>query len=231
MGLNLLGLGAGIGRLIWGPADEAATTWLNLFWTAYNLLILGAAISVALEARQQRRSHRVQIALPALLRLPDGRLVRCETVDFSEGGASLAVVDAADAALVGAVLGNDTAVGVSLWRGDDEHQFEAMVTASTGNNVRVRWNLQGREQEMTLVQCTFSRADAWVSWADGRRPDRPLTGLFEVLRCGLSGYRRMIAYAPSSVVPFLGTVRRAGKQLAGLLPRNPVINMHTQKTT
>jgi cellulose synthase (UDP-forming) len=225
--LNFIGLAAGIARLVWGPADEAATTWLNLFWTAYNLLILGAAISVALEARQQRRSHRVQIALPALLRLPNGKLLRCRTVDFSEGGASLALEDTTGietAALIG-----DTAVGVSLWRGEEEYAFPALVTASSATNVRVRWNLQTRAQEIALVQSTFSRADAWVAWADGRPVDRPLAGLFEVLKIGLSGYRRMIEYAPPAVTPLILRVRQGIGLVTGLLPRQPVIHIQQKQ--
>ena len=227
VGLNLIGLCAGVARLVWGPADEISTTWMNLIWTFYNLLILGAAISVALEARQQRRSHRVQISLPALVRLGDGKLLRCRTVDFSEGGASLTI----DGAMPGPGprdgLGADAAVAVSLWRGNDEFEFPALVTAASGGGIRVRWNLQTQQQEMALVQCTFSRADAWVSWADGRRADRPLAGLLEVLRVGLSGYRRMIDYAPAALVPGLRRVRNGAGFIASLLPRNPVI--HTNK--
>ena len=222
VGLNLIGICAGVARLVWGPADETSTTWMNLVWTLYNLLILGAAISVALEARQQRRSHRVQIDLPALVRLGDGKLLRCRTVDFSEGGASLRIDEA-----VLAGLPVDTAVAVSLWRGDDEFQFPALVTAAAGASIRVRWNLQTQQQEMALVQCTFSRADAWVSWAEGRRADRPLSGLLEVLRVGLSGYRRMIEYAPPALVPGVRLVRRGVGFIASVLPRNPVIT--TQK--
>ena len=241
VGLNLIGICAGFARLIWGAADETATTWLNLFWTLYNLLILGAAISVALEARQQRRSHRVQISLPALVRLADGKLLRCRTVDFSEGGASLTIDDMAPSATppslaphaphappapqAAAGLATDAAIAVSLWRGNDEFQFPALVTAVTGATMRVRWNLQTQQQEMALVQCTFSRADAWVSWADGRRADRPLAGLLEVLRVGLSGYRRMIEYAPPALLPGVQLVRRGVEFAASVLPRHPVINM------
>ena len=226
--LNLIGVGFGIWRLLNGPADEASTTWLNLIWTVYNLLILGAAISVALEARQQRRSHRVQIALPALLHLPDGKLVRCRTVDFSEGGASLAVEPHLGAAMPLDALTAETAVSVSLWRGEAEHQFPALVTATGGVNVRVRWNLQTQAQEMALVQCTFSRADAWVSWADGRPIDRPLHGLMEVLWVGLSGYRRMIDYAPASMTPAFTAMRRSFTALASLLPRHPALDLSAQ---
>ncbi|MBC7414792.1 MAG: UDP-forming cellulose synthase catalytic subunit [Herminiimonas sp.] len=223
--LNLIGVGFGVWRLTTGAGEETSTTWLNLIWTVYNLLILGAAISVALEAKQQRRSHRVQIALPALLHLPDGNLVRCETVDFSEGGASLAITPhRGEAVPIDAALLAETAVSVSLWRGDDEHQFPALVTAVGGANVRVRWNLANRAQEMALVQCTFSRADAWVTWADGRQVDRPLRGLLEVLWVGLSGYRRMIDYAPASLTPAIAALRRAVKALASVLPRHPAID-------
>jgi cellulose synthase (UDP-forming) len=92
----------------------------------------------------------------------------------------------------------------------------------------VRWNLRTRAQEMALVQCTFSRADAWVSWADGRRDDRPLAGLFEVLRVGLSGYRRMIAHAPASLSPLLVASRRGARFIVSLLPRNPVITIQNK---
>ena len=228
VGLNLIGLVAGAMRLLWGPAEEIATTWLNLFWTFYNLLILGAAISVALEARQQRRSHRVQIALPTLLHLPDGKLLRGQTVDFSEGGASLTIEPAAMAGF-DKNLPADCEVSVSLWRGTDEYQFPALISASSAGNVRVRWNLQNREQEMALVQCTFSRADAWISWSDGRPVDRPLTGLFEVLLVGLSGYRRMIEHAPVQLQPAIAAMRVGTNFIAGLLPRHPVIHMQTTK--
>ena len=156
------------------------------------------------------------------LSYPDGKLLRCRTVDFSEGGASLRIDEA-----VLAGLPVDTAVAVSLWRGDDEFQFPALVTAAAGASIRVRLNLQTQQQEMALVQCTFSRADAWVSWAEGRRADRPLSGLLEVLRVGLSGYRRMIEYAPPALVPGVRLVRRGVGFIASVLPRNPVIT--TQK--
>ncbi|HEY5801403.1 MAG TPA: UDP-forming cellulose synthase catalytic subunit, partial [Burkholderiaceae bacterium] len=83
VGLNVLGFVVGIGRIVWGPSDEIATTALNLFWTVYNILLLGAAISVASETKQVRRSHRVRLQLPAVVRLPGGQLIRCHTEDFS----------------------------------------------------------------------------------------------------------------------------------------------------
>jgi cellulose synthase (UDP-forming) len=89
--LSLIGVAAGVTRIVWGPSDEIPTVLINLIWTAYNILVLGGAIAVAAEARQVRVSHRVRMRLPAILHLPNGKLIHCETADFSEGGISLSV--------------------------------------------------------------------------------------------------------------------------------------------
>ena len=84
--LNIAGLFVGLGRLfIWVP-EETGTVLLNLIWTVYNLIMLGASLSVANEARQVRAAHRVQMKLHAGLRFKSGRTVRCVTSDYSEGG-------------------------------------------------------------------------------------------------------------------------------------------------
>ena len=214
VGLNLIGITAGIARLIWGPADEISTTWLNLTWTLYNLLILGAAISVALEATQQRRSHRVAITMPALVHLPNGKIIQATTVDFSDGGSSLTLREPLQ-------LAHDEAVSISLWRGNDEHCFAALVATCNDDNLRVRWDQHSLEQQKLLVQCTFARADTWVSWSDGRPTDRPLAGLVEVLLVGLLGYRRMIAFASPSFVRIIRSITAVVDFTGSLLPRHP----------
>lgn len=215
IGLNLLGFGFGVWRLFWGPADEIATTLLNLFWVGYNVLLLGAAVSVASETRQVRRTHRVDMRLPAALRRPDGQLLRCETEDFSEGGLSLTVP--ADQGLP-----VDAPVQVSLWRGDEAFVFPAQVVGSSATRLRLRWALESTEQRMALVQCTFGRADAWLTWSEGRRRDRPLAGLRQVLRTGMDGYLRIAEHALPVVAPLTQASRRLGERIASLLPRTPV---------
>ncbi len=217
IGLNLLGFGFGIWRLFWGPPDEIATTLLNLFWTGYNVLLLGAAISVASETRQVRRTHRVDMRLPAALRHPDGMLVRCETEDFSEGGMSLVM----PTVQAGQGLQPDEAVQVSLWRGDEEFVFPARVVGSSATRLRVRWALTSTEQQMALVQCTFARADAWLAWTDGRRRDQPLMGLRRVLSVGVDGYLRIVEHTLPLGEPVIRKVRVFLDQVGSLLPRTP----------
>src|SRR5690606_20851762 len=85
--LNLTGMVAGLMRLAFGSSEgEVQTLWLNLGWTAYNMMILGATIATCSEQRQVRRAHRVPLRMPAVLHLPDGTAVPCHTVDFSTGG-------------------------------------------------------------------------------------------------------------------------------------------------
>jgi cellulose synthase (UDP-forming) len=214
VGLNLLGLAFGVGRLAWGPGHEIPTVLLNLFWTVYNITILGAAVAVSSEAKQVRLSHRVRMKLPAVLHLPNGKLIQCHTDDFSEGGVALVPAFLPP-------LKRDDRVVVSLWRGTEEFAFPARVASLDPPKVRLRWELQTLEQEATLVQCTFARADAWAAWANGRATDRPLKGLREVLSLGLTGYRRLSEHVVSHLPPLLRSSTRLGAWVAWWLPRTP----------
>lgn len=213
--LSVAGFCFGIGRMIWGPADEIPTVILNLFWTFYNLIILGGAIAVASEARQVRISHRVRLKLPAVLHLPDGKLIPCHTEDFSDGGSALVPASMPD-------IRCDDPVVVSLWRGEEEFTFPARVASLAPPELRVRWELKNLEQEAALVQCTFARADAWVSWTDGRKPDQPLEGLRQIVGLGITGYVRLAEHVLPAGSPVMGAVSRFRSRIAWWLPRTPI---------
>src|SRR5690606_4040124 len=88
--LNLTGMVAGLMRLAFGSSEgEVQTLWLNLGWTAYSMMILGATIATCSEQLQVRRALRVPRRMPAVLPLPDGTAVPCHTVDVSTGGTGL----------------------------------------------------------------------------------------------------------------------------------------------
>ena len=87
--LNFLAFGVGLGRLFFWNTHETATVLLNLLWTAYSILILGAALGVAAESRQVRRMHRVNTRMPATLFLDDGLVLHAQCVDFSMTGVGL----------------------------------------------------------------------------------------------------------------------------------------------
>lgn len=217
IGLNLAGFVVGLGRLYWGEVDEVPTVFLNLIWTFYNFVVLGAAASVALEAKQVRVSHRVSLKLAAVLHLANGRKIRCETDDFSEGGIALRP------AAMPSVKAEEV-VMVSLWRGEEELAFPARVTAIAAPQLRLRWESLSQEQEAALVQCTFARADAWVGWADQRPIDRPMENLYGVVAMGWAGYRRLGEQIFPRIFRLSRRFSKLNRFIMGYLPRSPKLS-------
>jgi cellulose synthase (UDP-forming) len=152
--------------------------------------------------------------MPTIVHVQGGHLIRGATIDFSEGGAALALTAMPD-------LAPNDLIHVSLWRGEEEFLFPARVVAAAGSQLRLRWELTDAEQQAALVQCTFARADAWASWAKGRGDDAVLAGLGQVLSVGLGGYRRI---AEKALPAQTHKLRRASIVLswaASLMPRSP----------
>ncbi|GAB4090657.1 glycosyltransferase family protein [Hydrogenophaga soli] len=182
MGLSVFGFFMGVARLIFQTDPDVDTILLNLLWTIYNLMMLGASVAVANETRQVRHSHRVQMKLPAALRLANGRSFACMTSDYSDGGVGLAVSAPVDVAL-------GESVKLALSRGLDEYEFEGKVTLNRGGRIGIQFEPMTSEQSMEFVQCTFARADSWVVWGDRRKPDKPMESFKQVLSMGLAGFK------------------------------------------
>jgi cellulose synthase (UDP-forming) len=185
LGLNLVGFGFGVVRLFSWNLFEWGTVSFNLLWTAYNVMLLGAALAVALETRQVRRNWRVQRVIPAMIKLPTGRTMVCETEDFSEGGLALNL-PAAVAVATGSV------VTISLFRGEREFTLPARVVFNQGVVLRVRFEDMSLDDYRSLVAATFSRSDAWQRWLPDTETDHPIRGLQEVFAFSLEGIRRIV---------------------------------------
>ena len=198
--LNLIGFSVGVIRIFFATTGEVNTTLLNLAWTLYNMLILGASVAAASEARQVRDSHRVPMKIRASMRFANGRTLACQTSDYSEGGLGLALPPGVQVP-VGETL------TISLFRGDEEYAFPATVAFASGSRLGVSFTSLTLQQEMEFVQCTFARADAWIGWAEGRQRDTPLRGLAHVLSAGVLG--------------FVHLLRHVGRDLAKLRAAKP----------
>lgn len=179
--LNFVGLGFGLLRLVYLNTFEMATVSLNLIWTVYNLLILGAAIGVAAETRQVRVSHRVSAKLLAALQLSDGSRIMCHTENYSMTGLGLVFQQALELAV-------GEQVSASLWLDEIEYSFPALVTLSQDNRIGVRFAALSIKQEAELIQCTFARAEAWDDWTNQQDANHPTQGLKEISSLGLRGY-------------------------------------------
>jgi cellulose synthase (UDP-forming) len=183
--VNLTALGAGIWKL-WAGTSDVDSLIINLTWAVHNLVILAAAIAAACEVPQVRSSHRVPVEVPAMLRLGDGRTLRCSTRDLGRDGAS--VVLAAEAR-----LSHRERVWLSLFSFGQEHPLPAEVVERHARTVRVRFNGLLLEQERHLVRSIFSRADAWLGWARGHKRDRPVLTLLSIARHGILGAGRALS--------------------------------------
>lgn len=187
--LNLAGLIAGLWRLGHGPSTEIMTVIISLVWVIYNMTILGGAVAVAVEAKQVRQSHRVEIAMPAAVARADGHLFSCTLLDYSDGGVGIEMRE------VG-LLKDGEAVQLLLKRGAQEYTFPCEVTRAFGTKVGMRMHQLTVAQHIDFIQCTFARADTWALWQDGFPEDKPIESLRDVLALGFRGYVRMASYAP-----------------------------------
>jgi cellulose synthase (UDP-forming) len=161
--LNVLGLGAGAFRLLVLRQDTDVVL-MNLAWTVHNLFILGGALAVAWEQRQMRGSPRVAVQLPAMLRLGSGHTVRCRTRDLSCGGAALALRTDDPPQAGQRVL-------LSVFAGRGERPLPATVIEHRAGVLRVRFEGLSLVEEAWLVEAVFCRADAWLTWKQGRAAD------------------------------------------------------------
>jgi cellulose synthase (UDP-forming) len=212
--LNFAGLGFAVWRLCYGPPAERATVVVSALWVLYNLLIVGAAMAVAAEARQIRQNHRVPTRLPAALRLADGRLFGGELLDYSSGGAGLELP-------LELGLAAGTPVWLLLRRGNREFAFAGRLSHCLGRHLGIRFEALDRQQQIDLVQCTFARADAWLDWQPEQGEERPLHSFLDVLAVGLDGYVRLVEYAPRPLRPLIVVLMRLLRWIASFLPRLP----------
>ena len=177
----------GIVRLFWWNTFEADTVILNLLWTVYNLVILGASVAVATETKQVRNNHRVVCNQKAMLKLNTGHSIVCRANDYSEGGLGLLMPEAGMV-----TLGSE--VRVSLFMGYRECVFPARAVFTKDVSVGLEFEALDIQQQMDLVQCTLARADAWLDWSENREVDRPFNGLKEILYHSMRGFQHLGHY-------------------------------------
>ncbi|NDG40950.1 MAG: cellulose synthase catalytic subunit (UDP-forming) [Betaproteobacteria bacterium] len=220
--LNLVGLACGLWRLAIGEGT-VSTVLINLVWGSYNVVIAAAAVFVANEARQQRRTPRISAVIPATIYFANGRTLACETRDFSVAGVALTLPERAQL-----TVGEEVRIGLS--RDALEVVLPGTVVNADGS-IGVVFGELNVEQQRDLVQITFSRADSWVGGWGTSEPDKPLGSLRDVLKLGLGNLLRLsfgklfglpvrlaVALRPRSAEPALPPVQADGPDAAGRCP-------------
>ena len=213
--LNLLGIAVGIWRHFNGPENEVLTVWVSIVWVFYNLIILGGAVAVSVESKQVRRSHRVEMRMPAAIAREDGHLFSCTLHDFSDGGVGLKINGDAQ------VLEGQK-VKLLLKRGQQEFAFPTQVMRVNGSEVGLQLLPMPTRQHIDFVQCTFARADTWALWQDSYPEDKPLESMLDILKLGFRGYRHLAEFAPPSVKFIFRSLLSLVAWIVSFIPRRPL---------
>src|SRR5262249_14456151 len=147
----------------------------------------GAVLAVACEARQLRRTHRLPMKLPAMVRTASGHAHRTKMHDLSLGGASVEWNHPPP---------QGETVGLGLVVGSDEHWLPGRIVGHGDGRLRMAFDGLSLRQESDLVHTLFGRPDAWIDWEHGRPEDRPLASLRTLAHKSVRGMRSAMAAQP-----------------------------------
>ena len=153
---------------------------MNAVWTLYNVIILGVSCAVALEAKQLRTRVRINLKVPVILGLPDGRQLQVETTDLSSTGIALRTPR-------GLKIVPDDKVSVRFAFRFAQHDIPASVVGKETGRLRLQFLPLSLAQEEELTRVLYSRADSWLSAAAERERDRPLKSLGLLAKLSVRG--------------------------------------------
>ncbi|THB85083.1 UDP-forming cellulose synthase catalytic subunit [Pantoea allii] len=172
----LLGIGivAGVVRAVMHDyfSVDPYVIALNVGWAIFSLIILMAAIAVARETKQVRKTIRVEVQIPAIIHYASGISSRTQTSNLSMGGAQLDTPDGRhetdeieeiDLLLKSGAI----TIPVSKISGDEE-------------SIRLRFEAMPLARRRELVRVVLARADAWIQ--PEYKQDNPLISLGTIIR-------------------------------------------------
>lgn len=147
---------------------------LNIGWGVYSLIFLLAAIAVARETRQTRKTIRIEVTIPVLIHYASGFVTRSQTADLSMGGCRISIVDDRHT--------HDEIEEIELILESGAIAIPAKLVAVDNHFIRVMFDEDiplSRRRE--LVRVVLSRADAWIN--PPRQQDNPFRSFVTILRC------------------------------------------------
>lgn len=191
LNLNLLGILFAFWRIATGDPDEAWAVVMCLLWVCYNLILLGVAIAVSVETKQQRRFPRVRVKVPAMLLLNNGALYRCYLYDFSDNSCAILLPNN-----ITLSLSQNENITLLLSQNQREHAFKANISRIDGQIIGLQLLEMTTQKSIEFTACTFERADTWADWQNELPTDRPLSSLKNIIFISMQGYNTLLKRAP-----------------------------------
>ncbi|MDV5354691.1 UDP-forming cellulose synthase catalytic subunit [Enterobacter asburiae] len=146
---------------------------LNVGWGLYSLIFLLAAIAVARETRQTRKTIRIEVEIPVLIHYASGIVSRSQTADLSMGGCRIVAPD--DRHL------NEEIEEIELLLHSGAIALPVQTIASDENAIRLMFNDIPLARRRELVRVVLARADAWIH--PPKPQDNPFRSMLTIVRC------------------------------------------------
>ncbi|MCT4703319.1 UDP-forming cellulose synthase catalytic subunit [Enterobacteriaceae bacterium H20N1] len=145
---------------------------LNVAWGVYSLIFLLAAIAVARETRQTRKTIRIDVSVPVVIHYASGISSRSHTLDLSMGGCRIAVVDERHL--------HDEIEEVELQLQSGTISIPVKIIASDDKSIRLMFDEIPLDRRRELVRVVLARADAWIH--PPKPQDNPFRSLLTIIR-------------------------------------------------
>ncbi|MEN5017401.1 UDP-forming cellulose synthase catalytic subunit [Erwinia sp. Eh17-17] len=145
---------------------------LNVGWATFSLIILMAAIAVARETKQVRKTIRIDVDLPVVVHYANGISSRTNTVNLSMGGAQINAPDQRHE--------NDDIEAIDVILQSGVISIPVQIIGAENGVIRLQFDEMPLSRRRELVRVVLSRADAWIQ-PQGRK-DKPLRSLLTIIR-------------------------------------------------
>ena len=140
---------------------------LNVGWGIYSLVFLLAAIAVARETRQTRKTIRIDVDVPVIVHYASGISSRTHTQDLSMGGCRIVVPDNRHL--------TDEIEEIELQLQSGSISIPVNVIGADEEFIRLMFEDIPLSRRRELVRVVLARADAWI------RPPKPQDNPFRSL--------------------------------------------------
>lgn len=145
---------------------------LNVGWALFSLIILMAAIAVARETKQTRKTIRIEVDIPVVLHYASGISSRSTTVNLSMGGAQVAARDNRHE--------SDAIEAIDLMLHSGAISIPVSIIGADDGVIRLKFEEIPLSRRRELVRVVLSRADAWIKPVGPK--DRPIRSLLTIIR-------------------------------------------------
>ena len=217
--LNMIGLMIGFYKAFFDPNPEYLTLAINMGWIAYNLMILGASMAVAVEESQTHQFPRIHCKIDVNICDEEDRNFKAVMTQYSQTEVRLNLAESSKEWKKG------EAVRLLMIYKEKYYCFKTEVLSVDDRGaLELSLKLEDYETERAFNRCTFAREGMWVP-EKTEIDDRMLTGFLKLGSLSWYGYRSMIEFLPGK----LQIVPKVLSWCASFIPRRPMRALNSNK--